>query len=133
MWQEMTHSRCAPQPYPYSENPMLTGLAWSTLRGGGETNGASWQDSTMLDQILPSGEAEWLYNFFFTGDYPIALQLGVANALCVIAIVLLRASPAYKRDPRLRERIIRLFSWLIISANFFLIFNKDHHIISMLS
>jgi hypothetical protein len=87
----------------------------------------------MLDQILPSGEAEWLYNFFFTGDYPIALQLGVANALCVIAIVLLRASPAYKRDPRLRELIIRLFSWLIISANFFLIFNKDHHIISMLS
>jgi hypothetical protein len=87
----------------------------------------------MLDQILPPGEAEWLYNFFFTGEYPIALQLGVANALCVIAIVLLRASRAYKRDPRLRERIIRVFSWLVICANFFLIFNKDLHIISALS
>ena len=87
----------------------------------------------MLDQILPSGEAEWLYNFFFTGHYPVALQLGIANALAIIAIILLRASPAYKRDPRLRERVIRVFSWLIICANFFLIFNKDHHIISVLS
>lgn len=87
----------------------------------------------MLDRILPAGEAEWLYNFFFSGHYPLALQLGVANGLCIIAIVLLRATSSYARDQFLHERVLRIFSWLIIFANFFLIFNKDYRFIGGLA
>ena len=85
----------------------------------------------MLQTVLSSNELKWLNVFFFEGDYPLALQLGIANALCVIAIVLMRAS---KLDHTAADLgLSRLLSWLVIAANLFLILNKDHRFIEILT
>ncbi|MEO1161847.1 MAG: hypothetical protein AAFW74_15605 [Pseudomonadota bacterium] len=68
--------------------------------------------------------------FFFGGSYPLALQLGIINALCVIAIVLMRALPVEAaHDPR----FTRIFAWLIIAANVLLVLNKDHRFVGFLA
>lgn len=86
----------------------------------------------MLKYVMTDAEAAWLHAFFFRGDYPLALQLGIMNALCVIAIVLMRSQRS-KTDAAVRTGFMRSFAWLIIAANFFLILNKDHRFISLLS
>ena len=45
----------------------------------------------MLDRILPPSDVDWLINFFFAGDYPLALQLAIINAVCVILALTMRA------------------------------------------
>ena len=82
----------------------------------------------MFEKVISSAEAAWLHAFFFGGDYPLALQLGVINGLCVIAIVLMRARRS-KTDQVVRQGFMRSFAWLIIFANFFLILNKDYRFI----
>jgi hypothetical protein len=84
--------------------------------------------ATMFEKYISSAEAAWLYAFFFSGDYPLALQLGIINGLCVIAIVLMRARRS-KTDQVVKQGFMRSFAWLIIFANFFLILNKDYRFI----
>jgi hypothetical protein len=85
----------------------------------------------MFKALFSDGDLGWMYPFFFEGSYPLALQLGVANALCVIAIVLMRATHSKRQ---LQETgLSRVFTWLIIAANFFLILNKDHRFIDLLA
>ena len=84
----------------------------------------------MLNTLFSDGNMNWMYAFFFEGHYPLALQLGIINALCVIAIVLLRALPVETaQDPR----FLRVFTWLIIAANVLLVLNKDHHFVGFLA
>jgi hypothetical protein len=84
----------------------------------------------MLDSFLSDGDQVFLHQFFFSGTYPLALQLGIVNGLSVIAIVLLRS--AQYRSPETGLQFSRRFSWLVVFANFFLIFNKDHRFIDFL-
>ncbi len=84
----------------------------------------------MLNTLFSDGSSHWMHVFFFGGHYPLALQLGVINALSVIAIVLMRALPADTvRDPRFS----RLFGWLIVAANVLLVLNKDHRFVGFLA
>jgi hypothetical protein len=86
----------------------------------------------MLKYFIPAHEADWLYAFFFRGDYPLALQLGIINGLCVIAVVLMRSHRS-NTDMAVQTGLSRSFTWLIIFANFFLILNKDHGFIRQLA
>ncbi|MEO9877682.1 MAG: hypothetical protein ABJM26_01260 [Anderseniella sp.] len=71
-----------------------------------------------------------MHAFFFGGNYPLALQLGVINALCVIAVILMRSLPVEAaQDPR----STRIFGWLIVAANVLLVLNKDHHFVGFLA
>jgi hypothetical protein len=72
------------------------------------------------------------YAFFFGGDYPLALQLGIINGLCVISIVLMRTQ-RNKTDHVVKQGFMRSFAWIIIFANFFLILNKDYRFIASLA
>ncbi len=84
----------------------------------------------MFNTLFSDGNLNWMYSFFFSGYYPLALQLGVINALCVIAIILLRALPVEAaQDPRFS----RGFAWMIIAANVLLVLNKDHHFVGFLA
>jgi len=85
----------------------------------------------MFNVLFSNGDLEWMYPLFFDGDYPLALQLGVANALCVIAIVLMR-STKLKRTVE-DVGFSRVFVWFVIAANFFLLLNKDYRFISVLA
>ena len=84
----------------------------------------------MFKTLFSDGNSNWLYAFFFEGAYPLALQLGIINALCVIAIVLLRAYPGHAAQS---PRFSRIFSGLIITANVFLVLNKDHRFVGFLA
>ncbi len=86
----------------------------------------------MLKYIMSDHEAAWLHAFFFKGDYPLALQLGIINGLCVIAVVLMRSHRS-NTDRAIQTGLSRGFTWLIIFANFFLILNKDHGFIRQLA
>ena len=87
----------------------------------------------MLDLFLPPSDADWLFNFFFAGDYPLAVQLAVLNGLCMVVALAMRAQKSYKRAPELQTRSLRMFSWLAICANFMLILNKDYRFIQVLA
>ncbi len=87
----------------------------------------------MLDRILPPSDVDWLINFFFAGDYPLALQLAIINAVCVILALAMRAQKSYRRAPELQARSLRMFTWLAICANFMLILNKDYRFIQALA
>lgn len=87
----------------------------------------------MLDRILPPSDVDWLYNLFFAGDYPLALQLAVLNTLCMAVALAIRAQKSYKRAPELQARSLRMFTWLAICANFMLILNKDYRFIQVLA
>ncbi len=84
----------------------------------------------MFNTMFSDGNLNWMYGFFFAGNYPLALQLGIINALCVIALVLLRALPVEAaHDPR----FVRGFTWLIIATNVLLVLNKDHRFVGFLA
>lgn len=84
----------------------------------------------MLNTLFSDGNQNWMYAFFFGGNYPLALQLGIINALCVIAVVLMRSLPVEAaQDPR----FTRVFGWSIVAANVLLILNKDHRFVGFLA
>jgi hypothetical protein len=85
----------------------------------------------MFNALFSNGDLDWMYPFFFEGNYPLALQLGIANGLCIIAIVLMRFSG--KKRTANEVGFSRIFAWLVIAANFFLILNKDHRFIGVLA
>jgi len=84
----------------------------------------------MIKNLFSDGNLSWLSAFFLEGDYPLALQLGIINALAIIAFVVMRT--AGRRAVR-KSQITRLFSWIIISANVLLVLNKDHRFIGFLA
>ena len=84
----------------------------------------------MFNTLFSDGNLNWMYSFFFAGNYPLALQLGIINALCVIAIILMRSLPVESvQDPR----FTRVFDWLIVAANVLLVLNKDHRFVGFLA
>jgi hypothetical protein len=87
----------------------------------------------MFDRILPPSDVDWLYNFFLAGDYPLAVQLAIVNGVCMAVALAIRAQSAYRRAPELRNRSLRLFTWLAICTNFMLILNKDYRFIQVLA
>ena len=84
----------------------------------------------MLNALISDGDQAWLHSFFFDGPYPLALQLGVINGLCVIIAVLSRTNVGRSV---LRPATARAITWLVLIANFFLIINKDYHFLPTLS
>jgi len=84
----------------------------------------------MLNTLFSDGNLNWMYAFFFGGSYPLALQLGVINALCVIAVILMRSLPVEAAQD---TRSTRIFGWLIVAANVLLVLNKDHHFVGFLA
>jgi heme/copper-type cytochrome/quinol oxidase subunit 1 len=76
---------------------------------------------------------DWLYNLFFAGDYPLALQLAVLNTVCMVVALAMRSQKSYKRAPEMQARSLKLFAWLAICANFMLILNKDYRFIQVLA
>jgi hypothetical protein len=85
----------------------------------------------MFNALFSDGDLNWMYPFFFEGHYPLALQLAVANTLCIIAIVLMHST----KLKRTAEGVgfSQVFTWLVIAANFFLLLNKDYRFISVLA
>ena len=84
----------------------------------------------MLNTLFSDGNLNWMYAFFFAGSYPLALQLGIINALCVIAIILMRSLPV---EAAQGPRFTRVFGWLIVAANVLLVLNKDHRFVGFLA
>jgi hypothetical protein len=84
----------------------------------------------MLNTLFSDGNLNWMYAFFFGGKYPLALQLGIINALCVIAIILMRSLPV---EAAQAPRFTRVFGWLIVATNVLLVLNKDHRFVSFLA
>jgi len=84
----------------------------------------------MLNTLFSDGNLNWMYAFFFGGNYPLALQLGIINALCVIAIILMRSLPV---EAAQAPGFTRIFGWLIVATNVLLVLNKDHHFIDFLA
>ena len=84
----------------------------------------------MIKTLLSDGNLSWMYAFFFEGDYPLVLQLGIINALAVIVLVVMRAAvrPAVRNS-----QIARMLSWVFILANVLLVLNKDHRFIAFLA
>ena len=84
----------------------------------------------MLKTLFSDGNLNWMHAFFFAGNYPLALQLGIINALCLIAVILMRSLPV---DAAQNPRFTRVFGWLIVAANVLLVLNKDHHFVGFLA
>lgn len=84
----------------------------------------------MLKTMLSTRDLNWMYAFFFEGTYPLAVQLGVINALCVIAVILMRS---LRVEAAQGPRFMRIFGWSIIAANVLLVLNKDHHFVGFLA
>lgn len=84
----------------------------------------------MIKTLFSDGNLSWMSAFFFEGDYPLALQLGIINTLAVIVFVVMRttARPAVRHS-----QITRLLTWIFISANVLLVLNKDHRFIGFLA
>ncbi len=84
----------------------------------------------MLNTLFSDGNLNWMYAFFFGGKYPLALQLGIINALCVIAIILMRSLHV---EAAQAPRFTRIFGWLIVATNVLLVLNKDHRFVGFLA
>lgn len=84
----------------------------------------------MLKTLFSTRDLDWMYAFFFEGAYPLALQLGIINALCIIAIVLMRSLPVQAAQ---NPGFTRIFGWSIVAANILLILNKDHRFVGFLA
>ena len=81
-------------------------------REAAEINSGFYKDVwIMLDRCFRR-KSNWLYAFFFAGDYPLALQLAIVNALCIVAL----QSGRDRCLPSAQGRsLTRLFTWLAIS------------------
>ncbi len=84
----------------------------------------------MLRTLFSTRDLDWMYAFFFEGTYPLALQLGIINALCVIAVVLMRSLPVQAAQ---EPRFARTFGWSIVAVNILLVLNKDHRFVGFLA
>ena len=84
----------------------------------------------MLKTLFSTRDLDWMYAFFFEGTYPLALQLGIINALCVIAAVLMRSLPV---EAAQHPKFARIFGWSIVATNALLVLNKDHHFVAFLA
>lgn len=84
----------------------------------------------MIKTLLSDGNLTWLSGFFFEGDYPLALQLGIVNALAFIVLVVMKIAG---RSATMNPQTSRLLFWTIISTNVLLVMNKDYRFIGFLA
>ena len=84
----------------------------------------------MIKTLISDGNLTWLSTFFLGGDYPLLLQLGVINVLAIIIYVVMQATG---RASVRHQHTSRTLFWTIISANIFLVMNKDYRFIGFLA
>ena len=84
----------------------------------------------MIKTLISDGNLTWLSTFFLDGDYPLLLQLGVVNVLAVIIYLVMQVAG---RPSVRNQHTSRTLFWMIISANIFLVMNKDYRFIGFLA
>ncbi len=84
----------------------------------------------MIKTLISDGNLTWLSTFFLDGDYPLLLQLSVVNGLAVIIYFVMQA---IGRANVRHQHTSRTLFWMIISANVFLVMNKDYRFIGFLA
>jgi len=84
----------------------------------------------MIKTLFSDGNLTWLSAFFFEGDYPLALQLGIINVLAFTVFLVMKAAG---RTSVRKSQTSRLLFWMVISANVVLVMNKDYRFIGFLA